>query len=200
MKRIFCITICLFIIIVLNPVFAQIIHVPYDQPTIQEGINASYSGDTVLVHPGVYQETIWFGGKEILVGSLFILTNNPVYKDSTVIQDSGNGYIVNFNSSETHLTRLVGFKITTGSFKNLIHCANASPSIENNIIDRGHKWGIRCDNNSAPLIKQNIFYKTTFGSLSYSSIRIMDSEPVICGNIFNGPGMNCIGHHAIEYL
>ena len=33
-------------------VLAKTIHVPKDQPTIQDGINAANNGDTVLVAPG----------------------------------------------------------------------------------------------------------------------------------------------------
>ena len=36
----------------------QIIHVPADQPTIQQGINAASTGDTVLVDTGTYNENI----------------------------------------------------------------------------------------------------------------------------------------------
>ena len=38
-------------------------------PTIQSAINAATNGDTVLVQPGTYQETIDFLGKEITVES-----------------------------------------------------------------------------------------------------------------------------------
>lgn len=37
---------------------AQVIHVPTDQPSIQEGLNAASFGDTVLVAPGTYFENI----------------------------------------------------------------------------------------------------------------------------------------------
>src|SRR5687768_16244262 len=41
---------------------AATIHVPADQPTIQAAIDASASGDTVLVAPGTYYEDINFFG------------------------------------------------------------------------------------------------------------------------------------------
>ena len=41
---------------------AIIINVPADHTTIQAAINASATGDTVLVQPGTYFEDIDFGG------------------------------------------------------------------------------------------------------------------------------------------
>ncbi|SVA70681.1 uncharacterized protein METZ01_LOCUS123535, partial [marine metagenome] len=47
---------------------ATIINIPSDHATIQEGINASVNGDTVLIAQGTYYENIILG-KEIVLAS-----------------------------------------------------------------------------------------------------------------------------------
>ena len=57
---------------------AAIINIPNDYPNIQEGINASVDGDTVLVQPDTYVENINFKGTNI-IGFMapFEVTGNP---------------------------------------------------------------------------------------------------------------------------
>ena len=44
--------------------FSETILVPDEYPTIQSGIDASMSGDSVLVGPGTYNESINYNGKK----------------------------------------------------------------------------------------------------------------------------------------
>jgi len=67
-RRIMALTV-VFVVLACLPVSATIINVPTDYDTIQEGIDASCGGDTVLVQPGTYVENINFNGHNIVLGS-----------------------------------------------------------------------------------------------------------------------------------
>ncbi|MGH7495610.1 MAG: hypothetical protein ACREOO_24890 [bacterium] len=55
--------------------WSKTIRVPQDYPTIQSAIQSAVTGDTVLVSPGLYHENVDFMGKDIAVGSLFLITD-----------------------------------------------------------------------------------------------------------------------------
>jgi hypothetical protein len=86
-----------------------------DFVTIQEGIDASADGDTVLVHPGTYYENIDFSGKTIVVASLCLTTGDESYKYETIIDGDQSGSCVRVASGEEEGTMLCGFTLTNGS-------------------------------------------------------------------------------------
>ncbi|MDP2172575.1 MAG: hypothetical protein Q8J62_02260 [Candidatus Cloacimonadaceae bacterium] len=53
--------------------------------SIQAAINVSSPGDTVLVYPGRYYENVYIQTNNISLFRLEVLTNNPAYIDSTII-------------------------------------------------------------------------------------------------------------------
>jgi hypothetical protein len=67
---------------------ATVINVPADYSTIQEAINASINGDTVLVASGTYYENINFRGKNILLSSYYIFNEDVSYISNTIINGS----------------------------------------------------------------------------------------------------------------
>jgi len=149
-----------------------------DYTIIQEGINASVNGDTVLVYPGTYFENIDYNGKNITVASLYITTKNNSYIDSTIIDGNQNGSVVTFNSGEDSTAIICGFTITNGTgtmdlFNSMcgggIFCKNSSPRVMNCVI------------------KDNSAYNG--GGIFFRGAEVVLIETVVRNNI--GGGIHC---------
>jgi len=107
------------------PTFAAQINVPADQPTIQAGINAAVNGDTVLVAPGTYNESITIASKDIVVVS----SGGP---NVTFIDAHRTNRVVTLTGSMGRSTRVDGFTIRNGNGGVLVN--GPSATIANNII------------------------------------------------------------------
>jgi predicted outer membrane repeat protein len=108
-------------------VSAAIINVPDDYRTIQAGIDAASSGDTVLVADGLYVENIIFPlGTDIIVKS----ENGP---EVTTINGNHAGSVVTFNNGEWADWVLDGFTLKDGyaAEGGGIHSIDSSPTIIN---------------------------------------------------------------------
>jgi hypothetical protein len=166
MKRIFIIS-TLAVLFVVSSLFATVINIPADYPTIQQGIDASADGDTVLVQPGTYVENINFNGHNIVLGSLFLTTGDTSYIEQTVIDGDSSGSVVTFESGEDSTTILTGFIIGNGKAPKGggIHCVNSQPMIRFNNVSgniakglpqgNGYGGGIYCENNQNIVIINN---------------------------------------------
>ncbi len=113
----------------------NVIRIPNDYPTIQDGIDAAADRDTVLVADGTYSgegnKNVDFLGKKIKVVS----TNGPEY---SVIDCEGDGRGFYFHSNENESSILEGFSIIHGNV------TGYDPS--------GSGGGIFCDENSSPQV------------------------------------------------
>jgi predicted outer membrane repeat protein len=113
----------------LGLIYAEIIYVPTDQPTIQAGIDVAKAGDIVLIADGVYtgpgNRDLDFKGKAITVRS----ENGP---HNCIIDCQGNGRGFYFSNNETRSSVVSGLTITNGfaSHGGAVR-SNASPTISN---------------------------------------------------------------------
>jgi surface antigen len=155
------------------PSSGRIIRVPEDYPMIQLGIMIALSGDTVLVSPGTYNETI------NLKEGVNVIGNN---KHSTIISGSGNYYVVlGANNS-----RLSGFIIKEGFHG--INCGvnfpPSSPEISDNIIT-GVDFAIAVGGGAAPNIHNNLITNVGGAIASISGYPTIKNN-VICNNTGEG--------------
>jgi hypothetical protein len=119
-NRTWCALVGCLVIALAGAASATIITIPTDFPTIQQGMNAAASEDTVLVLPGRYFENIDFKTKNLVVTSRYMFTADPNDIVATVIDGSAPTHadtascvrIVGFQDSRTVL---MGFTLTGGN-------------------------------------------------------------------------------------
>ena len=145
--------------------------------TIQKGIELSSDGDTVLVAPGQYCDAVDFIGKNIVVGSHYIIENNESLIDLTIL-GGGNPYDYSNNCSsyfdgvriingEDSTALFTGFTIS-GTFDSApIKCVDSNPSLSYLIIENNNNPGggaLHLINSQITLNKLIIKNNTKFSS------------------------------------
>jgi len=155
--------------------FAATINVPADSSTIQAGINGASNGDTVLVAAGTYVENINYSGKNIVVGSLYLTTQDTSYISTTFIDGDNSGSIVVFENFEDSTAVLNGFTFQDIFFdsgdepQTIININESSPKIVNNRFDNFYLFQgvesavIYCENSNS-LIMNNEFTNGSLGN------------------------------------
>jgi len=108
--------------------------------SIQDAIDSSTHGDTVIVSPGTYYENIFFNGKNIVLTSTD--PDSPVVVAATIIDGNDSGSVVTFDGSEKTTCVLAGFTIQNGEgtlydshyIGGGIYGSNCCATIQNNTI------------------------------------------------------------------
>ncbi|MCD6162849.1 MAG: hypothetical protein J7K40_10605 [candidate division Zixibacteria bacterium] len=164
---------------------AAIIRVTDDSLSIQEAIDSSSDGDTVLAADGRYYERITFDGKNIIVSSEFIIDGDTMHICSTIIDGdtsitpivADTGSVVRFVNGEDSTAALIGFTVQNGigisGYGGGIYILDSSPEIiscritDNSAsIKGGGIWS-----NAAPYIfKCSIFGNDDGGGLQFGRV------------------------------
>ena len=87
----------IFVMIICLPVilYAELLIVDiegnFDYTSIQTAVEAAVNGDTILVYPGEYIENVNYNGKSIVIGSLYLTTEEEEYIERTAYAKSYKG-------------------------------------------------------------------------------------------------------------
>ena len=165
-------------------------HVPSQYSTIQSAIDATSSGDIILVEPGIYFENLNFRGKAISIQSI----SGP---SLTAIKGNGGKVVIMGGPG----AEIVGFTITGGKsdYGAGVAVSGSSSVIRENIFEGNTQtaggFGAAIGGNCAsPIIEKNIFWNNTSDNQWLSGVVsfINSSSPVIRNNIFAHNNSNAI--------
>jgi hypothetical protein len=176
-----------------SPCNAHIINIPRDYDYIQQGIEAAAAGDTVLVHPGVYNEHLNFEGKNITLASLFLITGDTSYISQTSIDGTGEDRIITFEGGEDSTAVVTGFSMINGyaDYGGAIICQNqSSPRIVYNKLSSHMAFigGAVFCLESDPFIESNIIKNNAAvgsDSTSGGAVFLYHSNAVIRANFID---------------
>lgn len=162
-----------------TPAASAVIHVPGDQPTIQEGVNVAGKGDTVLVAAGTYSgelnRDIDFGG----INTVLLAPAGPKY---TTINGLGSTRAFDISSGEDTTSVIEGFTVKNGhsDLGGGFLCDGASPTIRNCVFEANrssHRGGALACVTASPVIV-NCEFVGNSSELAYDG----EGGAVYCGS------------------
>ena len=164
--------------------FAEIIHVPADQPTIQAGLMAATEGDTVLVAPNTYTENIFWPPTN---GIKLMSENGP---GNTIIDGSNTSTVIYMYGGTIDTTTVIdGFTLQNGTADagGGIICVNVSLKLENLVIANNEGGGCDFTNSSAVVRDSEISNNNGIGIKCKENSNITVTGSIVENN--NGTGI-----------
>jgi len=174
------------------------LYVPNNYLTIQEAIDASNPGDTVIVASGVYR--LYSGNITIAKKSITLKSGYGAKK--TIIEGRGDSSVISF-VDDCHSV-IDGFTITSAKDMDTkalkgggIYCsASSSPTIINNIITENNAvfgGGIYCGPSSSPSIRDNIISRNSTVKFGGGIFSFMASPDIANNRIVENEASNAGG-------
>ncbi|MDP8322119.1 MAG: right-handed parallel beta-helix repeat-containing protein, partial [Candidatus Stygibacter australis] len=160
---------------------------------ISQGMNYAEASDTLIIHPGIYQETLDFHGKPLYLRSLYYQTGNESYIDSTIIELLSRIII----DDEINWFEITGFRIRNcpeavmwiedGANGRISHCLFENnvgyPSCDGGVFYIRDAGEIEIDHCQ---IRENDYVYGGFINVVYDSyVKVSNTE------ITNNTGSNC---------
>ena len=180
-------------ILLLSVCYPTVINVPEDYSTIQESIDASSTGDTVLISSDIYYESIDFLSKNITVAGEYI--NSGIQADimQTVIYNISTLPTVTFgDAGQNNDARLVGISIYSENTG--IEINNSDATIERCLLYNPlHGSGILCNSSSPNIINCTI---AGFDNAIFSD---GGSNPDINSSILWSESSGIVGSGSVKY-
>jgi hypothetical protein len=147
-----------------------------DFRTIGRAIDAAEPGDTILVRPCTYAESVDFGGKTLRLES----TDGP---ESTIIEADGTTSVIRAEAGEGEGTAVVGFTLTGGggTTRAAVHSDFTSLRLEDDIItgNRGIE-AVYAESSDVTIVNTSFSdNRTTYGVLVWAdrgSVVVTDSS------------------------
>lgn len=174
------------IFIITGIVWAGSIHVPGDFSTIKEAINAASVGDTIVVGPGIYKESVIMKSGVSLLGSgphrTSIISPDP---DKNTLSTTSNAFVEGFTIAQEK-----------PGIGNVLTVVGISPIIRNNVITRigglqSGEAGIIVRSSTA-IIEKNFIYNFEVGIFVNRSSPVIRNNIIKCWVGIQGEGANII--------
>jgi len=174
--------------------YASIKYVPSEYSTIQIAINCSSNGDTIILKKGRYSENINLNGKNIVVASMYLSTNDTDFIANTIIDGQGKESVIKIVNNENESTVICGLSIINGKSSKgggIQIGMDSKPAIKNckvynNTANSG--GGISVGDKSMPIIQScKIFNNKTIGTCVNGTC----GGGIVLGNYSRAKLFNC---------